>query len=551
MIFKPTGTLNVTSDPAIIGDGDMQRCKNLRLDKNGIALTRDGKTALNSTAITMPEKIVEQSGNRYALGANIYKNESSIASGLGGSAPWDAILYNPYNSTTESIYASNTTYQKRIENTTVYKWGIAAPTVAPTIAVGAGAGLTGDYNAKYSYCRKEGSVVVSESNLSDAAAAAVTLANQSLSVSWTASGDSQVTHVRVYRTLAGGSIYYHDQDVAIGTTTVDTTTADASLGTLAHSDHDEPPAGNILLGPNFNGICFMLKDNRVYHCLSKQPDYWPASYYVEAGSRQRPLKSGCFYNNQLYVASETNLYQIAGSGSQTFFPIPQTGAEGGALSRYGMLTVAKYGIFHVLSDGIYLFNASGDTKITHSQLDTIFRGGDAGPMPAVDDLSNCWLRSFQNKLYFGYAADDNIYPRHVIVYGLSDKKMSYYDWGIEIPITGIDATNKRLMGSDTAGYIWHLENGAMDTGCAWDIQSREYTLSTRAHFPRWVKYDVNASEASSATGELWLDGSIHQSHTLSEDRSTRRRLVETGNGASCSIRISGSGPVSIYAVESE
>lgn len=551
MIFKPTGTLNVTTDPTIIGDGDMQRCKNLRIDKNGIAKTRDAKAKLNETAISMPSKIIEQIGNRYSLGASIYKNESSISSGYSSTDKWDAILYNPYNSTTQSIYASNITYQKRIENETVYKWGIAAPTSAPTIAIGSSTGLTGDYNAKYSYCRKEGSVVVSESNLSDAASAAVTLANQSLSITWSASSDSQVTHVRIYRTLTDGEVYYHDQDIAIGTTTVDTTTADGSLGTLAHSNHDEPPTGNILLGPNFNGVCFILKDNRVYHCLAKQPDYWPASYYVEAGPLQKPLKSGVFYNNQLYVASETNLYQIAGTGAQTFFPIPQTGAEGGSLSRYGMLTVAKYGIFHILNDGIYLFNASGDTKITHSQLDEIFRGNDAGPMPAIDNLSNAWLISYQNKLYFGYAASGNSYPRHVIVYGLADKKVTYFDWEVEIAAIGIDDTYKRLMGADSSGYIWHLENGLMDGSCSWDIQTKDFTLSTRAHFPRWVKYDIDASNALSAIGELFLDETSHQSHTLTENRSPKRRLIDIENGTRCSIRVSGSGHVSIYAIESE
>lgn len=549
MLFKPTGTLNVTADPTIIDDGDMQRCKNLRLNKNGVAVTRDGKNALNDTAINIVSKIIEQLGNRYEFGTSIYRNESSLASGY--SPTWDAILYNPYNSYTQSIYCSNSSNLIRIEGSTLYNWGITAPSSAPTIAAGTQTGLTGDYNAKYSYCRKEGSTVVSESNLSDAAAAAVTLANGSLSVSWSASGDSQVTHVRVYRTLAGGSVYYHDQDVAIGTTSVDTNTADASLGTLAHSNHDTPPTGNIILGPNFNGVCFILKDNRVYHSLAKQPDYWPASYYVEAGPRQQPLKSGVFYNNQLFVASATSIYQIAGSGAQTFFPVPQTGAAGGSLSRYGMFTVPKYGIFHILNDGIYLFNASGDTKITHSQLDAIFRGNDAGAMPGINDLSNAWLIVYQDKLYFGYAASDNAYPRHVIVYSLADKKLSYFDWEIEITAIGIDSTNKRLIGIDSSGYVWHLENQSVVSTCSWDIQTKDFVLSTRAHFPRWVKYDVDASAASSATGELWLDGLSHQSHALSEDRSTRRRLVETGNGTRCSVRISGSGPVSIYAVESE
>jgi len=89
------------------------------------------------------------------------------------------------------------------------------------------------------------------------------------------------------------------------------------------------------------------------------------------------------------------------------------------------------------------------------------------------------------------------------------------------------------------------------TAIAWDIQSKDFTLQTRSHFPRWVRYDVDAASATSATGTLYLDGESHQTHTLTEDRNTRKRLVATGNGGTCSIRINGSGPVEIYAIEAE
>jgi hypothetical protein len=204
----------------------------------------------------------------------------------------------------------------------VYEWGIAAPTTIPTIIAGASTGLTGDYNVKYTYCRKESTTVVSESNPSDAAAAAVTLANQSLSVTWTASTDSQVTHVRIYRTAAGGGTYYHDQDVAIGTTTLDTTTADGSLGSEVLTTHNRPPLGTVTAGPTYNGTCFIIKDNLLYYSLPKQPEYWPTLYYIEVSPPQFPLQAIVFYNSQPYVLTKHKIYYIQGTGHNSFFPFP-------------------------------------------------------------------------------------------------------------------------------------------------------------------------------------------------------------------------------------
>ena len=224
ILFKPNGTLNIATEPTDLPESvdksgtqfsseDFTRCKNVRINQKGKAVVRDGSSKLNASAInTAIHLLVEQAGDRYAFaGTDIYKNETSIASSL-TSSQWSAIKYNAYNDTTNQIYALNGTDRKRIQDEAVTEWGIEAPTTAPTLAVGSLTGLTGDFNAKYTYARKVGSVVVSESNPSPAASAATTLSNESLSVTWTASSDAQVTHVRVYRTTAGGSTYTHDQD---------------------------------------------------------------------------------------------------------------------------------------------------------------------------------------------------------------------------------------------------------------------------------------------------------------------------------------------------
>ncbi len=228
IFFSPDGSLNVAIDASDLpesGDGKnsqsgaMVRCKNMRTNENGKAKTRDGSVKLNASAIeTAIWWIEEQGGSRFSFaGTKIYEDESSIATGL-TSAQWAAIKYNAFNDTSDNIFALNGTDRKRIEGSTVYEWGLAAPATAPTLAVGQGTGLTGQYNAKYTYVRKVGSVIVTESNPSPAATNSVVLADQSLEVSITQPTDTQVTHIRLYRTLTNGSAYFLDSEIAANLT---------------------------------------------------------------------------------------------------------------------------------------------------------------------------------------------------------------------------------------------------------------------------------------------------------------------------------------------
>lgn len=563
IFFTPSGSLDVATDPsnlpqdgsgADVFSGEMQRCKNFRLDQAGKAIVRDGSTHLNYSKISTPiYRIIEQGGTRYTFaGGQIYENESSLENSL-EDYMWSAILYNSYLSTTQNIFALNGTDRKRIAGSTVDEWGIAAPTVAPVLATGSSTGLTGDYNAKYTYLRKEGAVVVSESNPSPAGTA-VTLANGSLSVTWTASSDSQVTHVRVYRTLTDGSTYYVDRDVAIGMVTVDTTTADVSLGTEVATDHDRPPLGTVVAGPNYNGTCFILKDNLLYYCLPKQPEYWPSTYFIEVSPIQFPLKSLVFYNGQPHVLTKNKIYQIQGTGNNTFFPFEMeaiTGCEGINCT----LAVRGLGIFHIGSDGLYLYSSGVDNNFTQSRFRPIFRGETVNGVPGAGDLSTAWLIQFKNIIYMGYAGSGDTYPTNCLVFNLDNKKVSYYSWGIEISAVAVDSYNNRLIGGDENGYNWVLEDETNDqdglTDISWEIESKDFTLQTRPHFPRFVKYDIDATDATTVTGYLKLDGTTHQTHTVTGNRIVKRRLVETGNGQKCSIGASGTGPATIHAIESE
>ena len=454
----------------------------------------------------------------------------------------------------------------------------------------------------------------------DISAGAITLANTSLSVTWPASSDSQVTHVRIYRTLAGGDIYYHDQDFGVAVLASETFTTDLSLGSEVATDHDRPPL-NIthLSGPTYNGTLLAIVGSKVYFCKPKQPEYWPTTYFIEVSQVQFPGQCIVFHNGQPYYHTKHKIHLISGTGFETFFPMQMesiTGAQGpvGAVSVFG------YGIFHVGTDGIYLYSST-DSNITQAQFQPIFRGTESNGMPGAGCLRCSWLVPFRNKLYFGYPishgqyayshsweaenadteegyfggmgynftetntltvttwnevthsweADTTVttydydtnstgpedrYPKDMLVFNLDNKRTSYMTHPFELRAVAVDHNNDRLVAVDSGGYVWHLEDPAMeddnDTDISWEVQSKDFTLQTRRHFPRWVKYDVDASDTSCvATGSLIMDGSVHQTHTITGDRTTKRRLVTTGNGKKVSVKISGTGPVEIYAVEGE
>ena len=336
----------------------------------------------------------------------------------------------------------------------------------------------------------------------------------------------------------------------------DSNLADAFLGIEVAIDHDRPPLGTFVFGPSYDGTCFILKDNLLYHCKSKQPEYWPSLFFVEVSPPQFPLKTGLFYNQQPYVFSQNEIYYVAGTSGNTFLP-SKTNARTGAQSILGAAAVDGNGIYHTGPDGIYLFANGADTKITEKSLEPLFRGEDTQGMPGVSTMTTSWLRVFKNNLYFGYQSDGEQYPSNVLVMNLNDNRLNYYTYGANVQISAItvDDTNKRLLVGDTTGFVRVIESASHNddagTAISWETQSKDFTLQTRRHFPRWVKYDIDASSAGSCTGQVLLDGAIHQSHTITGNRITKRRLVDTGNGNTAANRISGTGPVKIYAVESE
>ena len=333
---------------------------------------------------------------------------------------------------------------------------------------------------------------------------------------------------------------------------------DSSLSFAVQEDHDRPLAGSFVFGPAYDGTCFIIKGHRLHFCRPKEPEHWPPLFYIEVSTPQFPGVTGTFHNGQPYYFTSRDIYYIQGTGFGTFQPIP-TKAKTGAQSPMGAASVDGKGIFHTGSDGIYLFASGADQKITEDTLEPLFRGEDVGGMPGVASMNTSWLAVFRNHLYFGYQDEDHDYPTNVLVMNLNTSKVAYYTYNdgsdVEIRTITVDETNGRLLIGDNAGFVRVIESTSYtedgDEPIVWEVQSKDFNLGIRKHFPRWVKYDMNATDATGVTGTLLLDGAVFHEHTITGNRNTKRRLVGVGNGNRAAIRLDGSGPVTIYGAELE
>lgn len=563
---------------------------------------------------TQVHKIVEQNGDRYIFASTIlYLNESSIETGL-ADADTDAIKYNPYNTDTDTIFFLNGTDRLKVEGSDVYEWGIDAPSDDYAEDVGdvytfdweydndhtdeaaqkvtqtygdyemfhnwekylsqqndetipddqfeskicfvhegirtdlsAEVGVTGWIGVRFTYARYDGSTLIAESNPSDAIIFKSTTAPV---ITWDLSSDSQVTHVRIYRTVSGGATYYYHSAVEVERQQEVLYLEDTALGTSLETDHDRPPLGSLAFGPTFNGQAFIAIDNLLYYCKPKQVEYWPATYYVEISNPQDPVKAGAFYNGQLYVATAQEIYQVQGTNYDVYLPLPMDAATG-VVNSLCFVSIKGQGILHLGNDGLYLFNGVVDTNITNDRFRPLFHGESRGGIPELNKtyITNCWMLQFRSKVYFAYPGDTDQYPKDMLVMDFDTQKTVYYQYAQAMVRGVVDEENERILAVDSDGYVRVLEDEtATDddgTDISWEIRSKSFD-NLKRFFPRSARYDIDGT----ATGKVFLDDMVHQEHTISS-RSNRKRLVSGGNGVRLAVGATGTGAVDIYEIEVE
>ena len=218
--------------------------------------------------------------NTVANTSRVYKLEvgrdvtfQQIHQDTNSSSPFDFTVGN-----NTCFFGNNTTqanmraYDGVTGTTNTRLWGIAAPTVDPTIgAISASSTLTAyvGYVYFYTYCNSQNS---HESSPSGMSACTGLFTNSAVPVGVTASGDSQVDQIRVYRSTDGGSQAPEDaaeianSPFANANQTITDVTPDASLGLRfapAALSNDPPPPANGYA--QFSNRIWMKSGNRVYY----------------------------------------------------------------------------------------------------------------------------------------------------------------------------------------------------------------------------------------------------------------------------------------------
>ena len=254
------------------------------------------------------------------------------------STPFDFVVSN------NTLYMGNGTDMRKYSGSgsSTTKWGITRPSSVATLSTsGTGISAYSGWYYRYTYCN---STTGHESSASDLSACTGVVSNKTVAVSVTASGDSQVDQIRIYRTTDGGSTDPTEMLEISGspftntTTSHNDTTADTSLSTRSApgtTTNDPPTACRKLIA--YSGRIFGAANATTYYSGAEelpangvQEECWPSGLegnsqsWPEEVTSQRPMSDG------VAVFTRGKIWKIAGNRRDNF-------VFGGLLDRRGAI----------------------------------------------------------------------------------------------------------------------------------------------------------------------------------------------------------------------
>jgi hypothetical protein len=269
---------------------------------------------------------------------------------------------------------------------TLRPMSIAPPLSPPDLSAGAGTGLTGSYRVKVSYYVKNpaGNTVL-ESPLSETSLA-FTLANQDLDISnipvspdatqFVSSTSMYIFGRRLYRNVAGGSVFFALLDIDDNITTeILTTLPDSTLSLLPADPSLGNPPGTIPGTSIDNAVVWNSRlwakasdPTRLDHLIYSEIDQfyaWPPENDLlakPAGEDLFGITGFLPRRDELGFGKRGRLMKVVGNSNEDFQVIIV--AEGaGILSPASCVVIQDIGYYHGL-DGVYEFGPDGVKSIT-------------------------------------------------------------------------------------------------------------------------------------------------------------------------------------------
>jgi hypothetical protein len=535
--------VNLRQERASLADEDVATAINADLHSfPGVLVVRAGRTAQFASALAGAiRRLARVNSVRYQVaGQALFRNQVSILTALHPNLMTTLLPFRPLNDTTLWTFIADDALMRKDDGTNLRTWGIAAPTTAPSVVAGAAGSLTGTYSVKYTYVRKVGSSVAHESNPSPVSGD-VTLSSQALSVSSLVdSTDPQVTHKRIYRTLAGGTTWLYDQEVAQGTLTATSSQADTALGTAVETDNDPPPEAS--WAAEFGGTVLLCRDadNPHYLWYTKRfrPESVPTGNFLEIGNPDDPLQCAIPLAGLVGVFSRLTKYRVTGNATSGFV------AEQ-ALSRRGtpapLAAIAtEQGIAFVARDGIFLTNLIAADQELSAKIAGLFFGEDINGISRINWAAAETMSAamWKGRLYMALPTGSNTSPDLLAVYSSQTRNWYFYDHACRSLAVEEDLDD--LVAGFADGITYILEDGASDagTGISLDAETKDYfgqSLDTRKLF---IFFRVDTDVLSGTlTADFYVDGALKRSVSITGTRTKRLLpLPEATMGYSWRVR---------------
>lgn len=256
---------------------------------------------------------------------------------------------------------------------------IAAPTSAPVLSAGSGTGLTGVYKVACTFKVKDANgATVLESGLGPSSAASSSLSNTTLRLdNIPTSNNSYVTARGVYRTTAGGNIFYPWFDIDDNTNlSEDRGVADASLSVLITSadTYGNPPPLKLIA--SWNGRLWGVPKGYPDELLWTEDQVfygWGATNSViipPASSDAFGVTALIPRRDQLGIARFNRLHQITGSDNDSFQRV-EVSESLGCVSQESVVVVRDVAYF-LGERGVVEWSAASIGYCSEAQVDAWF-----------------------------------------------------------------------------------------------------------------------------------------------------------------------------------
>lgn len=550
--------INLRRDRLSLADGAVARAINADFHRTpGVALLRLGRTnqSGNNLGATL-RRLAKHNSVRYQVaGTTLYADETSILTGLSLNLFTTLQPFRPLNDTSEWIYIADDSLMRKYDGTNVRNWGIAAPSAAPTIVAGSGTGLTGDYSAVYIYVRVVGSSIATRSSPS-ATPTAVTLANEDLDVTVVASSDAQVTNIRIFRTVAGGTAHLFDQQVANASATITSTQADSALGDAVETDNSVP--NNASWVALHQGHLFLCRDASNPHYLwwSKRfREEVPADQFLEIGNPSDPIQGALPLAGFLGVFTRLTKYRVLGNTTAGFVFQEALSSRGTPAPQAAIVT-ARGAIFPA-RDGIFLTNfLEPDTELSQA-IEPLFYEQHVNGYAPIDwnRASEMAMAEYKNRVYFSYPT---VYGENLVaVYSLETGQWYMFDYNADFRALYVEEDVDDFVAGGSSGIVQVLEDAAQsdDNGTAIALSLEP---ATRAGVDQgllklfqYMKFDIDAG-ADTVTVQVWVDEVLRHTFTVTGNRlRTLRRLPARLLGHTWRVTITSSAvtPVAVYGLQ--